>query len=122
MKNFLPFFIIALLVVSCKKEKPEELSRIEFTGISQDIRPGDNFFMHVNKIWYDSVQIADDQVGVGSYSFLNIPQRQKLQNILEEVSNQEHPLGSVEQKVRSEERRVGKEGRSGWWRRKEKEN
>src|SRR5690606_32868833 len=99
MKNFLPFFIIALLVVSCKKEKPEELSRIEFTGISQDIRPGDNFFMHVNKIWYDSVQIADDQVGVGSYSFLNIPQRQKLQNILEEVSNQEHPLGSVEQKV-----------------------
>src|SRR5690606_2248055 len=99
MKNYLPLFITALLVVSCKKEKPAELSRIEFTGISDSIRPGDNFFMHVNKVWYDTIQIADDQVGVGSYSFLNIPQKQKLQHILEEVSAQEHPGGSVEQKV-----------------------
>src|SRR5690606_17393326 len=45
------------------------------------------------------VQIADDQVGVGSYSFLNIPQRERLEGILEEVSAQEHPKGSVEQKV-----------------------
>jgi len=99
MKNLLPLLIIALLVVSCKKEKENGPSRIEFTGISQDIRPGDNFFMHVNKVWYDTIQIADDQVGVGSYSFLNIPQKQKLQHILEEVSRQEHPAGSVEQKV-----------------------
>lgn len=99
MKKFIPLFIAILMVVSCKKEKSTEVSRIEFTGISDSIRPGDNFFMHVNKIWYDTVQIADDQVGVGSYSFLNIPQRQRLQQILEEVSGQGHPAGSVEQKV-----------------------
>jgi len=99
MKKIIFPFAIALLVASCKNEKAAEVSKIEFTGISESIRPGDNFFMHVNKIWYDTVQIADDQVGVGSYSFLNIPQRQRLENILEEVSAQEHPAGSVEQKV-----------------------
>lgn len=99
MKNLLLLLFIFLTVASCKQDKPAEPSRIEFMGISESIRPGDNFFMHVNKIWYDTVQIAVDQVGVGSYSFLNIPQKQKLQTILEEVSAQEHPAGSVEQKV-----------------------
>src|SRR5690606_28332285 len=99
MKNIVSLFALIVFFVSCKMDKSTEVSRIEFTGISDSIRPGDNFFMHVNKIWYDTVQIADDQVGVGSYSFLNIPQRERLEGILEEVSAQEHPKGSVEQKV-----------------------
>jgi len=55
--------------------------------------------MHVNGIWYDSAKIADDQAGVGSYSFLNIPQKKLLENILEEVSTQSFLNGSIEQKV-----------------------
>jgi putative endopeptidase len=50
--------------------------------------------MYVNGKWYDTARIADDQVGVGSYSFLNIPQRQLLENILKEVSTQTN-LGIV---------------------------
>jgi len=60
-------------------------------GIDSSINPGDNFFMYVNGKWYDTERIADDQVGVGSYSFLNIPQRQLLENILKEVSTQTNP-------------------------------
>tara|TARA_R110002020_G_scaffold21009_6_gene71356 strand:+ start:14672 stop:16681 length:2010 start_codon:yes stop_codon:yes gene_type:complete len=99
MKTFL-YLIPILALISCqeKKEEPQP-SHIDFTGITDSIRPGDNFFMHVNKIWYDSIQIAEDQVGVGSYSFLNIPQKILLQNILEEVSSEQHANGSVEQKV-----------------------
>ncbi|WP_047245324.1 M13 family metallopeptidase [Maribacter thermophilus] len=99
MKYYCLAVFTALLFISCEQEKPQKPSKIDFTGISDDIKPGDNFFMHVNKIWYDTIQIADDQVGVGSYSFLNIPQKQLLQNILEDVSAQEHPKGSIEQKV-----------------------
>ncbi|MAU16161.1 MAG: peptidase M13 [Muricauda sp.] len=100
MKYTFALALTAILLVSCQKEqKTEKPSKIAFTGISESIKPGDNFFDHVNKKWYDTVQIADDQVGVGSYSFLNIPQRQLLQNILEEVSATEHPKGTVEQKV-----------------------
>ncbi|RUA13415.1 MAG: M13 family peptidase [Flavobacteriia bacterium] len=100
MKNLSLTVLFVLLLASCKKEvKPTESPKIAYTGITESIRPGDDFFMRVNKIWYDSIQIAEDQVGVGSYSFLNIPQKQLLQNILEEVSATEHEAGTVEQKV-----------------------
>lgn len=99
MKYSITIALAAIFLVSCQEEKAEKPSKIAFTGISESIKPGDNFFDHVNKTWYDTIKIADDQVGVGSYSFLNIPQRQLLQNILEEVSVTEHAKGTVEQKV-----------------------
>lgn len=68
-------------------------------GIDASTKPGDNFFRHVNGIWYDTAQIAADQSGVGSYSFLNIPQKKLLQNILDNVSKMENGKGTIEQKV-----------------------
>lgn len=102
MRNIL--FVCLILLASCSQQNSEENpdSKKQFVsveGIDSSIKPGDNFFMHVNGIWYDSAQIADDQSGVGSYSFLNIPQKQLLENILEEVSAAENPAGSIEQKV-----------------------
>lgn len=99
MKTLLSLALLLLLCISCEEEKAPLPSKIEFTGISDSIKPGDNFFMHVNKTWYDTIQIADDQVGVGSYSFLNIPQKMLLQHILEEVASEAHEKGSVAQKV-----------------------
>lgn len=86
-------------MVSCKKENAPELKKIDFSGIDPDIKPGDNFFNHVNKVWYDNAVIAEDEIGVGSYRFLNIPQKKLLENILEEVAEGDHPKGSLEQKV-----------------------
>lgn len=102
MKNL--SFALFILLISCgqqgdtTKEKHER-NFVEVAEIDTSIKPGDNFFMYVNGIWYDTAKIADDQSGVGSYSFLNIPQKQLLQNILEEVSATENPAGSIEQKV-----------------------
>lgn len=81
------------------ESKLEKRQFVEPDGINASIKPGDNFFMHVNGKWYDTARIADDQVGVGSYSFLNIPQKQLLENILNEVSAAKHSAGSIEQKV-----------------------
>ncbi|MBD1395396.1 M13 family metallopeptidase [Mucilaginibacter glaciei] len=72
---------------------------VDVAGIDQSIKPGDNFFRFVNGRWYDTVKIAGDQSGVGSYSFLNIPQKKLLQNILDSVSKTRNVLGSIEQKV-----------------------
>ncbi len=93
-----------LLLAACNtQQNPEEETSerqfVELAGIDSTIRPGDNFFMHVNGKWYNSAQIDADQVGVGSYSFLNIPQKKLLEDILTEVSASEHPTGSIEQKV-----------------------
>ena len=90
------------LLLACgpdEQESKTETHFIKVDEINSSIRPGDNFFMHVNGTWYDTAKIADDQVGVGSYSFLNIPQKQLLENILTEVSQETHPAGSIEQKV-----------------------
>ncbi|SHH60657.1 M13 family metallopeptidase [Winogradskyella jejuensis] len=99
MKRFLSLVCLIFIFNSCKEEPKPEVQAIVFDGISENIKPGDNFFNHVNKKWMDSAVIADDQVGVGAYRFLNIPQQELLKNILVEVSEQKHPKGSVEQLV-----------------------
>ncbi|MBN7816764.1 M13 family metallopeptidase [Algoriphagus pacificus] len=90
------------LLLACGPEDQENKTETHFIKVDEinpSIRPGDNFFMHVNGTWYDTAKIADDQVGVGSYSFLNTPQKQLLENILTEASQETHPTGSIEQKV-----------------------
>jgi putative endopeptidase len=87
------------LILSCKQEIEHKESAIVIDGIDSSISPGDDFFNYVNKTWYDKAVIADDQVGVGSYRYLNIPQKKLLQKILEDVSAEEHPEGSIEQMV-----------------------
>ncbi|MFZ1808416.1 MAG: M13 family metallopeptidase [Cyclobacteriaceae bacterium] len=101
MKRLLYCALIALVAFSCAEQGSSNAKReyVDVEGLDASIKPGDNFFMYVNGTWYDTAKIADDQSGVGSYSFLNIPQKVLLQNILEEVSASTHPEGSVEQKV-----------------------
>ncbi|EDM44469.1 putative endopeptidase [unidentified eubacterium SCB49] len=105
MKSLIYLSVLALAFTSCKNEpdKTNEVLQtkepVVFDGINTAIKPGDNFYNHVNKSWYDSAVIADDQVGVGSYRFLNIPQQELLKNILEEVSGVKNPEGSTEQLV-----------------------
>lgn len=99
MKKLLYLSFAILILVACDKEKAVEYSKFDFDGIDLAIKPGDNFFNHVNKTWYDQAVIADDQSGVGSYSFLNIPQKKLLENILEEVSRGTHEKGSADQMV-----------------------
>lgn len=99
MKKLFYFTLAFFTLVSCGKEKEVEANKFEFDGIDESIKPGDNFFLHVNKTWYDNAVIADDQAGVGSYSFLNIPQKKLLENILEEVSSGTHEKGSADQMV-----------------------
>lgn len=99
MKNLLFCAIALFILVSCEQTEESKSERLAFEGISQDIKPGDNFFNHVNKTWSDNAVIADDQAGVGSYSFLNIPQKKLLEDILEEVSSGTHEKGSNDQMV-----------------------
>ncbi|MBL4658894.1 MAG: hypothetical protein JKY19_00935, partial [Alcanivoracaceae bacterium] len=99
MKNLLYIALAIFILVSCQKEKIVENNKLGFDGIDLAIKPGDNFFNHVNKNWSDKAVIADDQVGVGSYRFLNIPQKKLLGNILTEVSSGTHEKGSADQMV-----------------------
>jgi|TARA_R110002020_G_scaffold4110_1_gene18204 putative endopeptidase len=106
MKNLVCLTVLACLFLSCKNEQKSDSDKdtaqhepVVFDGITPSIKPGDDFFHHVNKTWYDNAVIAEDQIGVGAYRFLNIPQQELLKNILTEVSEAKHAKGSVEQLV-----------------------
>ncbi len=77
----------------------QKKSFVDVAGLDPQVKPGDNFFRYVNGRWNDTVKIASDQSGVGSYSFLNIPQKKLLQNILDSVSKAKNTPGSIEQQV-----------------------
>src|ERR1700685_3085972 len=99
--NKLFYLCLVLTFLASCNTTPDahKTSFVDVSGIDSSIKPGDNFFRYVNGRWYDTAKIADDQTGVGSYSFMNIPQKQLLQNILDSVSKTQHTPGSIEQKV-----------------------
>ncbi len=87
------------LLGACKSPEPPQRKFVDVDGLDPAVKPGDNFFRYVNGRWYDTATIAADQTGVGSYSFLNIPQKQLLQHILDSVSKLQNAPGSLQQKV-----------------------
>src|SRR5688572_33380644 len=97
MKKLLYLSLVLFVAASCKQEV--ETKRTVITGVDSSKKPGDDFFTYVNGIWYDSATIPASQTGVGSYSFLNFPQRVRLQAILDSISAANNPAGSIEQKV-----------------------
>ncbi len=97
MKNIIILSLVLLSLQACTKQ-PED-KKVLITGIDPTLRPGDNFFRYVNGIWYDSVKIPSTQAGVGTYMFMNYPQRMRLQGLLDSISKNKNPLGSIEQKV-----------------------
>ncbi|WP_034890397.1 M13 family metallopeptidase [Gillisia sp. Hel_I_29] len=99
MKQRLILFMTLLSLASFTKTNAQEKSFIEITEVDSTLSPGDNFYRYANGKWYDSISIPASQSGVGAYMFMNYPQRIRLQGILDSVSQGQHYLGSIEQKV-----------------------
>ncbi|GAB4029399.1 M13 family metallopeptidase [Spirosoma jeollabukense] len=94
------YLALALLVTgACQRVSIPTTKRVVLTGIDVSKKPGDDFFTYANGIWNDTARIPASQTGVGSYSFMNYPQRIRLQAILDSISASQHPAGSIEQKV-----------------------
>jgi putative endopeptidase len=99
MKSFFLFPLVFLMVIACRQKSDSVSERVVITGIDTTKNPGDDFFTYANGIWYDTIRIPDSQTGVGSYSFLNYPQRLRLMGILDSVSQSANTAGSIGQKV-----------------------
>lgn len=99
MKPLVYGSLALLLAGACKPMSVPTTKHVVLTGINTSKKPGDDFFSYANGIWYDTARIPASQTGVGSYSFMNYPQRIRLQAILDSVSTRPHPAGSIEQQV-----------------------
>ncbi|WP_205771752.1 M13 family metallopeptidase [Mucilaginibacter terrenus] len=99
MKRVATLCLTLLFLLAYNYSNAQHKSFVDVPGLDPSVKPGDNFFRYVNGRWYDTAKIDNDQAGVGSYSFLNIPQKRLLQNILDSVSKTKNTAGSIEQKV-----------------------
>ena len=99
MKKLVYFSLMLLLAVACQRASMPTKNRVVLTGIDASKKPGDDFFTYANGIWTDTARIPASQAGVGAYSFMNYPQRIRLQAILDSVSAGKFPKGSIEQQV-----------------------
>ena len=99
MKRLLYFSLPLLMAVACQRAAMPTSNRVVVTGIDATKKPGDDFFTYANGIWTDTARIPASQAGVGAYSFMNYPQRIRLQAILDSVSASRNAAGSIEQKV-----------------------
>jgi len=102
MRKIIHLFLVSGFLAACNTPNSPDTQKqsfVDVSGIDSSIKPGDDFFRYVNGRWYDTAKIADEETGVGSYMFLNIPQKQLLQHILDSVSSAQHTPGSIDQKV-----------------------
>ncbi len=99
MTRLVYFLLLLLLAGACQRVSIPTTKRVVITGIDGSKKPGDDFFTYANGIWNDTARIPDSQAGVGAYSFMNYPQRIRLQAILDSVSASQQSAGSIEQKV-----------------------
>ena len=99
MKKIGYIFLALLLASGSKQACCQDKKRVILSGIDASRKPGDDFFMYANGIWYDSAAIPASQSGVGSYSFMNYPQRIRLQGILDSVSGSKNADKSIAQQI-----------------------
>ena len=99
MKKLVYIFLGLVLASGCNQAFYKDKTRVVLTGTDASRKPGDDFFMYANGIWYDSAAIPASQSGVGSYSFMNYPQRIRLQGILDSVSRSNNTDKSIAQQI-----------------------
>ena len=74
---------------------------VDLTSLDKSVKPGDNFFQHVNGGWLRTAQIPADRASAGSFQDLQILSEQRLQIIVDELSRKpDSQLSAEERKLR----------------------
>lgn len=93
---------IAILGISACNNQPKDTKLTVFfdkSGMDSTVSPGEDFFTYANGTWLKSTKIPPSETSWGSFNILIDNNLKKVHAILDEVSAQDNPAGSVEQKV-----------------------
>jgi predicted metalloendopeptidase len=72
---------------------------VETKYIDGSIRPGDDFYRHVNAGWLDTFKIPDEFTSYGSFTVLFERSEERVRDIIEAAAKAAAPEGSNEQKI-----------------------
>ena len=93
---------VAIIGISACKNQPKESKRSVFfdnSGMDSTTKPGENFFQYANGKWMKNTKIPPSESGWGSFYILGDENVKNIHGILDEVSSQDSPAASTEQKV-----------------------
>ncbi|MCB0836653.1 MAG: M13 family metallopeptidase [Bacteroidetes bacterium] len=90
------FFI--LLALACQEDKPERHGA-DLSHRDLSVEPAEDFFHHANGKWIEETEIPASRSAWGSFYELIEDNNTHLKNILEGISGEEHPTGSIEQLI-----------------------
>ena len=98
--------IPAILISACNSKSTntatDTAKRTVFfdkSGMDTTVNPADNLFLYANGTWLKNTKIPASETGAGGMYKMTVDNREELHGILEEVSKQDNPKDSKEQKV-----------------------
>ena len=93
----------ALIVTACTHKTdnntPQRTVFFDKTGMDTTVNPADNFFLYANGTWLKNTKIPPAETAWGGMYSMAVENRKELHQILEDVSKQDNPAGSKDQKV-----------------------
>src|SRR5580658_11130209 len=103
MSRFLAFLFGALLAVTpVMAQQVPKFGKwgVDLTSLDPSVKPGDDFFLHVNGHWLKSAQIPADRSSTGSFQDLQILSEDRLKTIVADLEN------TPDQRLTGEERKL----------------
>jgi len=107
--KLIKYFLLALpavITVGCKQPKsgesagaPKRTVFFDKSGMDTTVKPGDNFFLYANGKWIKETKIPASENSWGLGNILYNDNQKHLHSILDDVSVNDNPAGSKEQKV-----------------------
>lgn len=72
---------------------------LDTSGFNREVRAQDDLFEHVNGTWLQNTEIPADKSNYGSFIELDDLSRERIRDLVQELSKGTHEKGSAEQKV-----------------------
>lgn len=72
---------------------------LDLQNMDKSVKPGDDFFEYMNGTWLKNTEIPADKSNYGSFNILGDQSEARVKKIIEDLSGQKNPAGSVEQKI-----------------------
>jgi len=95
-----------LILTACNHQPKDQSSEVpkrtvffDKSGMDTTVNPADNLFLYANGTWLKNTKIPPSETGWGGMYSMTVENRKQLHQILEDVSKQDNPKDSKEQKV-----------------------
>ena len=98
MKKLLTIAACCLMAASCSQQ-PEQTSGLHLENMDTTAQPGTDFYQFATGGWQKLNPLPAEYSRFGSFDQLAETNQKRINELIETLANQEHPAGSVAQKV-----------------------